>query len=182
MLNGVAPLLIFNFKKLVPQLNLGSIPLLAEDGLSIPLIPLPLYLDEQLTGIIITSHNKNIDIRTDAETLPDGDKPKVEQKGLNSSITVQMKASSQSIGLNVMLALIDQIFEKVTSQEYSVSYINKAVTVFGGLLDSFSVNESDNSDEYQISLTISKVTGSSTVEKVAPTVLPKLDNAAVLGG
>lgn len=182
MLNGVAPLLIFNFKKLVPQLSISSIPLLAEDGASIPLIPIPVYLDEKLTGVIVSSQNKNIDIRTDAETLPDGDKPRVEQKGLNSSITVTLKANSESIGLNVILALMDQIFEKVTSQEYSVTYINKAVTVFGGLLDSFSVNESENSNEYTITMVISKVTGSSTVEKVAPTVLPKLSNAAVLGG
>lgn len=186
MLNGIAPLIIFSFKKLLNfeiDLSTGSQPVVAgQDTYTIPLVPIPVYLDEKLTGIIVTSQNKNIDIRTEAETLSDGDTPKANQKGLNSSITVTMVSSSESIGLNVLLALIDQIFEKVTSQEYSISYINKAVTVFNGLLDSFSVQEDESSNKITMTMVISKVTGSSTVEKVAPTVLPKLGNAAVLGG
>lgn len=180
MLGGIAPILIFNFKKLIPQISLSSIPLLADTINAIPLIPIPIYLDEQLTGIIVDSEDKNIDIRTDAETLPDGDTPKANQKGLNSSVTINMIGSSDSIGLSVLLALSDQVFEKVTSQEYSVTYINKAITVFNGLVDSFSVRQVAGSNQLSITLVISKVTGSSTVQKAAPTLLNKLSNSQVL--
>lgn len=175
MLNGIAPIIIFNFKKLAPSLleSINSIPLLAENKLSIPLIPIPIYLDEKLTGIYIDSESKNIDIETKAQTLPDGKAPKAIQRGLNSVITVNMIASADSVGLSVLMAMSDLIFQKVTSQEYSVTYIHKAVTVFGGLLEGFSAVQNSNNNLYNISLQISRATGGSTVEKAAPVTLER---------
>jgi hypothetical protein len=175
MLNGLAPIIIFNFKKLLPALQdiTSGIPLLSDVTGSIPLVPIPVYLDEKITGIYIDQENKNIDIETRAQTLPDGQTPKSQQSGINSLITVNMVGSKNSIGLSILIAMCDLIFEKVTSQEYSITYLHEAVTIFGGLLEGFSVQQSANTDLYSLSLQISKVTGGSTVEKVAPVTLSK---------
>jgi len=174
MLNGVAPILIFNFKKLLPQLDVSQIPLLSSVTDSIPLVPIPIYLDEKITGILIDEENKNVDIETKAQTLPDGSTPKAQQTGINSTVTINMTASANSIGVSILSALADIIFEKVTSQEYSISYLHKAVTIFGGLLESFSIQQRANTDLYSISLQISKATGGSTVEKAAPQTLSRV--------
>lgn len=191
MLNGIAPIIIFNFKKLAASKleSINSIPLLAENKLSIPLIPIPLYLEEisrfgssgvegvsragTVSGIYIDSESKSIDIETKPQTLPDGKTPKATQRGLNSVVTINMIASSNSVGLSVLMAMSDLIFQKVTSQEYSITYINKSMTVFGGLLESFSVLQNSNNDLYNISMQISRVTGGSTVEKAAPATLER---------
>lgn len=182
MLNGIAPIIIFNFKKLAPSLlqDINSIPLLAENNVSIPLIPIPIYLDENLTGIYIDSESKNIDIETKPETLPSGEKPTATQRGLNSVINVGMIASTDSVGLSVLMAMSDLIFQKVTSQEYSITYLHRAVTVFGGLLESFSVQQNREDNLYNISMSISKATGGSTVEAATPVTVSKTTGAVPL--
>lgn len=179
MLNGIAPIIIFNLKKLLPSLvdAVNRVPLLAENEIVIPLIPIPVYLKEELTGLYIQSENKSIDIETLPQTLPDGSKPKVEQRGINSVVTINMVGKTNSIGLSILLAMSDLIFNKVTSQEYSITYINKAVTVFGGLLESFSFSQRPDTDLYDITLQLSKVSGGSTVEKAATSTLTPIESA-----
>lgn len=175
MLNGLAPIIIFNFKKLLPQFTLPvGIPLIAEAGSTVPLIPIPIYLKEEITGLYIKQQNKNVDIETKVQTLTDGTAPKVLQNGLNSTVTINMVSNKNSIGLGIMSALIDLIFEKVTSEEYSISYFNGAVTVFGGLLEGYSVSENESNDLYNVSLQISRSNGGSTTEKVADNSVGKV--------
>jgi len=187
MLNGVSPLIIFTFKKLIDLgVNLDDSftgppqPLVAGlDRFPVPFVPIPVPLKEEITGVIVQSHSKSIDIKTESDTFADGKKPNVLQKGLNSSVTVQMTAKSDSIGMSIILALMDQIIEKVTSKEYNLTYINGAICVFNGLLDSFSMSENDNSNEVSMTMVISKVAGSSTVETAAPTVISKVSNVTL---
>jgi hypothetical protein len=128
MLNGISPLLIFNFKKLLPQQDVSGIPLLNKLTDSIPLAPIPIYLDERYglvpplaggnlpsigSGIVITSHGKNIDVGTKAETKVDGTTPSATQEGLNSVVTINMLSNKNSISLSVLIALCDLVFPKV---------------------------------------------------------------------
>ncbi len=170
MLNGIYPILIFNFKKLVPQLAklTSGVPLLAEISDSVPLTPIPLYLKEELTGLYITHQSKNVDIDTTAQTLPDGTTPKVKQAGINTTITINLVGRQDAIPLQLLIAMIDLIFQKVSSQEYSISYLNGPITVFNGLLEGFSVQEGENNDLFNVQLQISRIVGGSTVEKLAP--------------
>ncbi len=126
--------------------------------------PIPLYLDEKLTGLFISSESKNIDIETNVDTLKDADLPLVDQKGVNSSVTVSFFAKKSSIGLAVMLALADQIFLKLTSKTYKVSYLNGAVTVFNGLLHSLSVDSTSENDLYEIKMVLSRANNSTKLQ------------------
>src|SRR5438105_1622797 len=117
MLNGIAPILIFNFKKLTPSAaeTIGKIPVVSSIVNAIGLPPIPLYLDPRLTGIEIDQEGKNIDVETEMQTKPDGTDPTPIQKGINNTVTVNMVAEKDSIGLTILTALTDVIFPKVTS-------------------------------------------------------------------
>lgn len=183
MLNGIAPILIFNFKKLLPQANVSGIPLLSSLTDSIPLVPIPIYLDERLSGIYIQSESKNIDVETEVKQAPGSTQPPtVEQRGINSTITINMVARTDSIGINAIIAMSDLIFGKLASNEYSVTYIHKSITVFGGLVHSFSCQQSNNNNLYDITLVLSKATGNSTVAKAAAPTIAKTSTTSLSAG
>ncbi len=139
MLNGIDPIIIFNFKKKISTTT-AKIPLTAstvEEIITLPVIPI--YLSERLTGLFIETESKNIDVDTTIDTLSNGDQPNFNQRALSSTIKIEMQASASSIGVALLSALSDLVFPKLTSKEYSITYLHGAVTVFDGLLHSFAV-------------------------------------------
>ncbi len=153
MLNGIDPIIIFNFfatpaaPKAVP-----SIPVVADTKSSFPLPFVPIYLSEQLTGIYIDAEDKNIDIVTDIETLTVGTTPAMNQRGMNNTVKINMIANKNSIGLTLLSAMSDLIFPLVTSKEYSITYLHGAITVFAGLLHTFAISQESGTDLYKITL------------------------------
>jgi hypothetical protein len=172
MLNGVDPIILFNFKKLSPstQESIAKIPLLADVVNVIDLPVVPIYLSEKLTGIYIDAESKSIDIDTTTDSLTNGDAPAVTQRTLNSSIRIEMVASRNSIGASIFAAMADLIFPKVTSKEYSITYLHGAITVFAGLLHGFSITQNANNDLYNITLELIKPSpgkaGAQVVQKI----------------
>lgn len=158
MLNGVDPIILFNFKKLTPSLkeSIAKIPLAADIVSAIDLPVIPIYLSEKLTGILISAESKSMEIDTSVDTLSDGDTPKLNQRGIQSTVKIDMVASRNSIGVSLFAAMADLIFPKVTSKEYSITYLHGAVTVFAGLLHSFSISQNAENDLYSISLELIK--------------------------
>ena len=170
MLNGVDPIIIFNFKKLIPSLqeSIAKIPVVASIVSVIDLPVIPIYLSERLTGICIESESKSIEVDTSVDTLSSGDTPEVNQRGIQSTIKIEMVAEADSIGVSLFAALTDLIFPRVTSKEYSITYLHGAVTVFAGLLHSFSINQTAENDLYRI--TIELIKPSSTLKPAVTTV------------
>lgn len=157
MLNGIDPILIFNFKKIPPGIEtLAKIPLISSIVSAIDLPAIPIYLSEKLTGIYIDQEDKNVDVATDTETSSDGSSPTTSQRGISSTVTITMKASRNSLGVALLGAMADLVFPKVTSKEYSITYLHGAVTVFAGLLHSFSITQNSNDDLYNITLALVK--------------------------
>lgn len=187
MLNGLDPIIIFNFKKKIDpnlvgpqqQTLLQKIPLVADIVDATDLPPVPIYLSEKITGLFIDSEDKNIDLNTTTETLNSGDDPLVNQKGISSTVKVSMQASRKSLGVTLMAAMADQIFKKASSKEYTVTYLHGAVTVFNGLINSFSITQNADDDRYQINLELTR-SGANTQPKSPVTVVSKLSNAEVL--
>lgn len=185
MLNGIAPIIIFQFKKLVPKETSTPVvgpPFVSEEKVFVPLPPIPIYLDEELTGVIITDESKNIDAQTDVETKTDGTNPDVNQRGISSVTRINMVAKKSSLGVTLLSAMSDLLFDKMTSQEYSVTYLNGAVTIFNGLIHSFSISQVADNDKYDIQIEIARgPVKSPTPVEIVPTVgkttgpLPVLD-------
>lgn len=186
MLGGIAPIFIFTFFKnfgltkkqldikLKQEAELAKIPVVAGDetDTSIPLPPIPLYLDEGLTGIYIDTESKNVDAETNSETLSDGSTIQTTQKAVNSTITINMFAKRDSIGLTILSAMMDIIYQKLTSREYQITYLHGTVTVFAGLLHSFSIQQSSENELCQISIVIVK-NSNNTLPKTPITVITK---------
>lgn len=158
MLNGIDPIIIFNFKKLAPGLqeSISKIPIVADVVSVIDLPVIPIYLSEKLTGIYIDSESKSMEIDTTVDTLSSGDTPSTNQRGIQNTVKIEMVASRDSIGVSLFAAMADLIFPKVTSKEYSITYLHGAVTVFAGLLHSFNISQQANNDLYTISLELIK--------------------------
>ncbi len=154
MLNGIDPIILVTFSKLLPSelATISKIPLVSTLVDKLDLLPIPIYLSETLTGLYIVQEDKNIDVETSTETLPDGADPVINQKGINSTVKVQLQAHKDSLGLTLLSALMDIAFEKVTSREYSITYLHGPITVFAGLLNSFSIAQ--NSDDELLSITL----------------------------
>jgi hypothetical protein len=188
MLNGLSPIIIFVFKKLLPSTqstvtyNGNSVPVLAESSIpAIPYLPIPIYLDEKLTGIYIESESKNIDISTTVQTSPEtATDPTAKQNGVNSTITVNMIASKTSIGLSILMGMSDIIFSLVTTGEYGITYLHDGIAIFDGLLEGFSVTQNSNDDLYNIALTLSNAKAAKTIAKASPTPVAAVSGALPL--
>lgn len=162
MLGGIAPILIFTFPPLL-GIDLTSIltgiPIIG-DSLSGIGVPIPLYLDERLTGLYVESETKAIDIDTDIQPVYRKTTNEItnyiNQSGINNIITVNMLASRDNLFLSALLALNDMIFDRVVKTKYRVSYINKTTLIFGGLLHSFSTQANSDDDLLKITMQIQK--------------------------
>lgn len=158
MLNGTDPIIIFQFAKLAPKTkeSISKIPIVSQYFSAFEMPPIPIYLSERLMGLVIESEEKSIDIETANETMTNGDTPQTNQKLMNSSISINMKAEGESVGLILLTAMCDLVVPKVTSKEYSISYFHRATYLFGGLLHSFNVSQNTDSDLHIIRLELVK--------------------------
>ena len=182
MLGGIDPIIIFEFSKLTPsqEASVAKIPIVSSIVSKIGLPPIPIYLSEKLTGLYIDSEDRNIDIQTTVETLSDSSQPQVNQKAINSTTSINMIANKNSIGLTLLSALCDLVVPKVSSKEYTITYLHGSVTIFRGLLHTFSVSQSAESDLLTIKLELTK---NNEVKKVAAVAeVSPVSEAATLDG
>lgn len=159
MLGNLDPIIIFQLYKQLPatEATLAKIPLAAQNRAKTTFSIVPIYLDENLTGLQIDGESKNIDVTTDTNSTTDGSTPVVTQKALGSITTINLKAKSGSVGLTIMLALMELLLDKVTSQEYEITYMHGPILVYGGLIHSFSYElGSGNDDLCRIKLELAK--------------------------
>ncbi len=172
MLGGLDPVLIFQFSKLAPTVGtvLARIPLVSQIPTLVPMPPIPVYLSEQLFNIVIVSEGKSVDIETDTETLTSGATPDVNQKGIQSSIEISIEGKKDSVVLILLSSLIDLVYEKASSKEYQISYMHGAITVFGGVLHSYSVETIEGTDKLGIKFSISKGSKNPTKPDATPAV------------
>jgi hypothetical protein len=181
MLNGIDPIILFQFFKTVETYEnlVAKIPVATGTKKQLTLPPIPIYLSEKLTGLYIDSEDKNVDIDTTPETLSDGEDPVVKQKGLNSTIRVNIVANKDSIGLMLLSAVADLIFPKASTSEYSITYLHGPVVIFNGLLNTFAVSQNADSTLMNVTLEISKASTKTEKKPENPTV-NRLQTSATL--
>ncbi len=160
MLGGLDPVVIFQFSALAPTLGaaISRIPLSSSVPSLIAMPPIPVYLSEKLFNIVIGGTSKKVDIETDTETLTNGASPDTNQKGIQSSVEISITGKQDSVALTLLSALIDQVYEKVTSKEYSISFMYGATTIFNALLHSYSVETIEGTDKLEIKVVLSRGT------------------------
>lgn len=159
MLNGIDPVIIFQISKLAGgsySQAIQKIPYISKVKSFIDQPPVPIYLSETLTGLYIDSEDKNVDINTDVETLPGGGESEVNQTGIGSTVSINLLAKKGSVGITLLSAMIDLIFDKTTSKEYTITYMHGATTIFRGLITSYQVNQNSDNDLLRIKIDITK--------------------------
>jgi len=189
MLNGIDPILIFNISKNVPFLKSFTdkkIPVATQllDKIDLPIIPV--YLSRELTGLIIDTESKSLEIETNIETTQDSsgnaDKPFINQRALNNTVKVEIIGEKDSIGLTLLASLSDFIFPLITAKEVTMTYLNGPITVFAGLLHSFNISQNANDTKRTVSIELVRqgITGakqtvaipSNTVTNIAAAAKP----------
>ncbi len=177
MLNGLAPFFLFKFpSSLIPSIPISGIPLIGDVDLG-GVIPIPLYLDENLTGICLTSQERSIDMDTQVDQSADG-KTIVKQHGVSNIVTVNLLAEKEALLLSVLLAFSDKLFQKAVNGKYSISYFNGNTLIFDGKVHSFSAQDAENDTLVRITITIQKTNQETLLSSSAVSVNPLGGSAA----
>lgn len=159
MLGGGDPVIIFQFSKLADTAYgrlLAKIPLVSDIPTLVSQPPIPIYLSEEQTGIQIDSQSKAVDINTDFSTMSDGELAQVDQKGVSSLVSIALTAKRDSLFMVLLSSMIDLCFDKSTSKEYAITYLNGATTIFRGLLHSYVVDSNSDNELLSIKIELTK--------------------------
>lgn len=164
MLNGTYPVIV------IQKINAAGKP-----GKSVPV-----YLDEQLTGIAIESQNRRTEFANDPVVGVSSDNTEnpeiaVKQRGVSNGVDIVLKASRNSIGMNLLLPLADVAFENATTGKYLISYFNQNVILFRAKLGHFSTDENSSNTSVTINISLEKEDKSDDEDK--QTALPNNGNA-----
>lgn len=172
MLGGLDPVIIFQFSALVPQLadKLAKIPVISGIPTVIEQPPIPIYLSETVFNIVIDGESKSVDIETTTETMSDGSSPDVAQRGIQSSVEINIEGKKDSVALTLLSALVDIAFEKVTSKEYAITYLHGATTVFRAVLHTYSVETVPGTDKLSVKIGLSRGQKQPSKASSVPTV------------
>lgn len=158
MLGGLDPVIIFQFSALAPVLSpvLTRIPLVSQSPSLIAMPPIPVYLSEKTFNIVIGGTSKAVDIQTDTQGKTDGTAPDVNQSPIQSSVEISIEGKQDSVALTLLSALIDQVYEKASSKEYSISFMYGATTIFNAVLQGYSAETIDGTDKLSVKIKLSK--------------------------
>lgn len=132
-----------------------------KDGLMQAGVPMPIYLDEELTGLGVANESDSLSISSDYVPVlngnpgKDGKSIKVLQRGENQQTSITLVGEKNSIGLNILLPLMKSILSQVFAQrEYRIAYFNKNVLIFNARLTGYQMTPGENDTRITISITL----------------------------
>lgn len=159
-LNSVSPLIIFTLKAVNPfagKANLTGISAVANDIIGVAGgLPIPIYLDEQVTGMAVDSEDRTIAIETITQQPQNGEKATLNQKGITADLAINITCKKTSIFTQVILALAEQAYDLAVAKGCSVSYFHGAETLINGVMASLVTSQDSNSDLMKIQIRLNK--------------------------
>lgn len=166
MLNGLAPVIIYQYKPIDTSFSLF--------GFNIPSVglPIPIYLDEKITGIMGEGANSQINIET---TTINGT---TYQRQVSSDVSVKLRCRNNNVIGQTLITILGEAFKYSSTGNYSISLFYDSSFILDGVLKSFYSRPVENTDLREIGITISK--RYSLVDNVL--VLTKTANAIPIGG
>nr|DAI34088.1 MAG TPA: hypothetical protein [Caudoviricetes sp.] len=168
MLGGTAPVLVFNFASISSASILNKLGFnIGEDSifnLDIPIVSIPVYLDEKLTGILLDDHERSINIEFEQ------DENHNYERVISSDVKVTLKAQKDNVAFQGFLALFEQILKRVNYQAYKIYFYYDDVFMTNASLKDFAVTTMENTDTRVVTFTL---TNRSEESKVIESVLKK---------
>ena len=142
-LGGLAPVLIFTFYNEVPTPDFlkGFI-----DSAKIPLVPIPFYLDEKLTGIQLDDYNRSISVDIMREGVTSFERVS------GDVVQLKFRAKKDNIALTVVSALFDRIVKAVEKKNYSITIFYDNIFVLDASLEQFQTALMEGTDMREISV------------------------------
>lgn len=168
MLGGTAPVLVFNFASISSASILNKLGFnIGEDSifnLDIPIVSIPIYLDEKLTGILLDDHERSINIEFEQ------DENHNYERVISSDVKVTLVAQKDNVAFQGFLALFEQILKRVNYQAYKIYFYYDDVFMTNASLKDFAVTTRENTDTRVVTFTL---TNRSEESKVIESVLKK---------
>ena len=150
MLNGLYPVIVLQKTNFI-KINVAGKTMF---------LPIPVYLDENLTGIALMSQSRRVEFANDSIVVDESkDKDntlKVKQRGITNGVDIVLKASRNSVGMNLLLPIADIAFQRAAKAEYFISYFNRNVILFRSKLAHFSTDESTSDTSVTINISLVK--------------------------
>lgn len=143
MLGGKAPVIVFNFASLSLKDLLSSEEnkkKKPEDYSFNPLLSIPIYLDEQLTGILVDDHERtiNLEYETDGQNNY--------ERVISSDVSITVIAQKDNVALNAFLALFEKVLKYVNDKAYKIYFYYDDVFLTNAGLKEFTVSTRPNTN------------------------------------
>jgi hypothetical protein len=150
-LGGIAPVIIFTFFK-----EIKTPAFLGISSVKIPFVPIPIYLDEQLTKINLDDYNRTITI----DVMREADKSF--EKASTDSVMLKFTANKDNIVLTALSALFMQIvsvlqkpYQTAGSPDYKLTVFYDNIFLLDASLESFTTNLRSDTDLREITVQLS---------------------------
>lgn len=172
MLGGTAPVLVFNFASISSASVLNKLGLnIGEDSIfnfDIPVVSIPVYLDEKLTGILIDDHERSINVEFEQ------DENHNYERVISSDVKVTLVAQKDNIAFQGFLALFEQVLKRVNYKSYKIYFYYDDVFMTNASLKDFAVTTRENTDTRVVTFTL---TNRSEESKAIESVLKKFSES-----
>lgn len=118
--------------------------------------PVPVYLDEALTDIAIVSQSRRAEFASDTIIDSKTGSMEIKQRGLTNAVDMVLRANRNSIGVNILLPLINIAFQNANLGKYQVSYFNQNVVLFRSKIINFSTEENNSNTGVNINISLAQ--------------------------
>lgn len=145
-LGGLAPVIIFTFYKevAVPQFLQGFVK-----TATIPLVPIPIYLDEKFTKVLLDDYDRD----TTIDVLRDG--VSGFERTSADAVTLKFRANKSNIAITAITALIDKIIGgHVDKKTYSITIFYDNIFIINAALEQFNTRLMEGGDMREISIRV----------------------------
>ena len=152
MLGGKAPVIVFNFASITSKTVLEKLGIkIGEDSLfnfDIPFFSIPIYLDEELTGILVDDHDRTINLEYETDGVNNY------EREISSDVGITVIARKDNVAMNAFLALFEKILKYVNEKSYKIYFYYDDVFLTNAGLKDFNVSTRQNTDTRVVHFTL----------------------------
>ena len=144
MLNGLSPVLIYQYKLIDTSFSIF--------GYEVPSIgiPIPIYLDEKITGIMGEGASSKINIET--ATINN----QTYTRQVSNDVSLKLRCRNNNLIGQTLIAIFGEAFKHTSADKYSISLFYDSTFIIDAYLKDFYSRPIDNTDMREIGITLSK--------------------------
>lgn len=144
MLNGLAPVLVYTYKPVDTSFSIF--------GYEVPSIglPVPIYLDERITGIMGEGASNKISIET--STINN----QTYTRQVSNDVSLKLRCRNNNLVGQTIVSILGEAFKHVNKDNYSISLFYDSTFIIDAVLKDFYSRPIENTDMREIGITLSK--------------------------